>query len=194
MVSIFFDLDGVLCHFVRGVLKKHSREDVPIMSVPWGLEAHLAIEPVLFWGALDREFTEALEPYEDGMALLRHAESLVGPENIGILTSPWNTPGCWEGKKAWVTKHLPGYERRLFTGAAKELFAGPTKILIDDRNENVYGFVKAGGYGILVPRPWNDDKANCLPDGSFDVEVLKEYVSEDVETATKIQDRISATL
>lgn len=171
MLSIFFDLDGVLCHFVRGALKAHGREDVPHREIPWGLEAHLGIEPKVFWDKLDHMFAAELEPYADGMALLKEAERLVGAENIGILSSPWDTPGCFEGKKAWIAKHLPDYSRRFFTGSAKHLFAGPTKILVDDHNPNIDKFREAGGAGLLIPRPWNTAKSECCSEGMFSVQL-----------------------
>ena len=188
-VSIFFDLDGVLAHFVRGALKKHGREDVPVVSVPWGIEAHLGIAPEVFWSALDREFVETLEPYADGLELFKAAETVVGSDNIGILSSPWDTPGCFEGKRAWVAKHLPGYEKRFFTGAAKEMFAGPGKMLVDDRNENVDRFRSKHGCAVLVPRPWNRRHFVCDGEGHFQVsKVVTELATEALSADRLVRD------
>ena len=167
--TVFFDIDGCLADFVGGALKIHNREDVKHADVPWGMEAHLGITPEAFWSPLDYGFWANLGKLEDGFGLLAVAEQLVGPENIGLLTSPCRTAGCAEGKIDWVKKHLPQYSRHLFIGSAKQLFAGPSKILVDDHNANVDRFAQAGGNVVLVPRPWNDCKQYTRPDGSFDV-------------------------
>jgi hypothetical protein len=46
---------------------------------------------------------------------------------------------------------------------AKASVAGPGKILIDDKNENIDEWEAAGGIGILYPRPWNRLAGNPLP-------------------------------
>ena len=65
-------------------------------------------------------------------------------------------PGSCTGKALWVQSHLPEYSKRfIISTAPKSLLAKPDTLLIDDKDENVEEFVKAGGYGILVNRPWN---------------------------------------
>ncbi len=171
-LAVFVDLDGVLCDFVRGALAAHGRADVPEASVAWGIESQLGIEPAAFWGRLGFDFWAGLEPYPDGFALLRRAEELVGPERIGLLTSPCDTAGCVDGKRAWVVRHLPGYARRLFVGSAKELFAGPSKVLVDDHDANVDRFLAAGGFTFQPPRPWNRLAVGCYAGtAAFNVEL-----------------------
>jgi len=66
-------------------------------------------------------------------------------------------PESYTGKALWVQKHLPEYSKRLIvTPVPKSEFAHRDILLIDDKDENVEGFVKAGGNAILVPRPWNE--------------------------------------
>lgn len=166
---VFFDLDGVLADFVSGALRHHNRTDVSPASVVWGIEKQLGLDPAAFWAPLSFEFWANLEPYADGMELLRAAEGLVGSGNIGLLTSPCDTEGCVEGKRAWVKRHLPAYSRRLMVGPAKELFAGPTKILVDDHDVNCDKFVLSGGRAVQPPRPWNSFSSECKEDGGFDV-------------------------
>ena len=166
---IFFDMDGVVCDFVGGALALHGRTDVPVASVPWGIEAHLGLEPAEFWRHMGFAFWAGLAPLPDGFRLLDHALALVGAERIGLLTSPCDTPGCVDGKRAWVERHLPGLKRRLFVGSAKELFAGPHKVLVDDHDANVDRFAAAGGSVIQPARPWNRHKALCVRGHEFDV-------------------------
>lgn len=164
----FFDMDGVLANFVGGALRHHGREDVCHGQIVWGIEAQLGITPEVFWANLGFDFWANLEPYADGFELLRQAEAIVGVDSIGLLTSPCETAGCVDGKRAWVAKHMPAYRRRLFVGSAKELFASPGKVLVDDNDHNCDKFVAAGGRIVMPPRPWNRRKAEACPKGTFD--------------------------
>lgn len=166
---IFVDLDGVLCGFVQGVLRHHGRTDIPISSVRWNIETQLGITAEQLWGDKGFDFWVNLDPLPDGMELLRLVEGLVGVEQIGLLSSPCDTVGCREGKQQWVNKHLPQYRKRLFLGSAKELFAGPTKVLVDDYDGNAQRFYRAGGWSILPARPWNCARDRCDENGNFDV-------------------------
>ncbi|HET6576477.1 MAG TPA: hypothetical protein VFG68_22950 [Fimbriiglobus sp.] len=167
---IFFDLDGVLADFVSGALDCHGAE-LAIPDVRWDFCSQIGFDgpnDQRFWADLGYDFWRSLDPYPDGFALLRFAEELVGPERIGLLTSPCDTEGCVEGKRAWVAERLPEYRKRLFIGSAKHLFAGPSKVLVDDHDANADAFRAAGGEVYQPARPWNRYRAYCLPDGSFD--------------------------
>lgn len=167
---IFFDIDGVLANFVAGALGLHGKS-LPILDVRWDFLTQVGFDGVndpAFWSPMGQEFWANLATYSDGMDFLRYAEALVGKESVGLLTSPCDTEGCVEGKRAWVARHLPEYKRRLFVGAAKHLFAGPGKILIDDHDANADAFRAAGGEAYQPARPWNRFRPYCLPDGSFD--------------------------
>lgn len=174
--AAFFDLDGLLADFVRGIFAIHGNNGLAITDVRWGLEAQLGIDPVKFWEPLGYEFWKGLQPYEDGMKLLQATEWIVGPQNIGLLTSPCQTKGCIDGKRAWVKEHLDDYSGRLFVGSAKHLFAGPGKILVDDNTDNVNKFTAAGGRSVLVPRPWNVRSSEVDENGHFDYAVPLEQI------------------
>ena len=183
---VFFDLDGVLADFVRGALALH-RAELPMTDVTWGFPGQIGFDgesDPTFWEPMGRSFWYGLAPLADGFALLRSAEGFVGPENIGILSSPCFTDGCADGKLEWVRKHLPLYRRRVFIGPAKYLVAGPGKILVDDNNDNADKFAAAGGLSVLVPRPWNRRKAECLADGSFPFGLLHSELRRLVPGAT----------
>jgi hypothetical protein len=168
---IFFDLDGVLADFVGGALALHGKE-LPRDEVQWDFYSQIGFDgpsDPRFWGPMGHEFWAGLSVLPDGLCLLRTAERLVGAENIAFLSSPCETAGCADGKRAWVRRHFPDYARRLFLGSAKHLFAGPGKILVDDHDKNTGAFGGAGGLYVLVPRPWNVNRTECHPGGSFDV-------------------------
>jgi hypothetical protein len=83
------------------------------------------------------------------------AEDTFG-DNVCILTSPCRTAGCTDGKLDWVAKHFPSFQRRVLLGSAKHFCAHPKALLVDDHDENVAEFRRAGGVGLLVPQPWNE--------------------------------------
>lgn len=170
---VYFDLDGVLADFVGGSIRAHGVADNPA-TTRWGdLENRLG--PAAFWGPLGFDFWSGLDIHPDGFELLEHVERIVGMERIGILTSPCDTDGCTDGKRAWVLKHLPDYYRRLFIGKDKSIHAAPNKLLIDDHDLNVDWFLEAGGWGVLIPRPWNRRHALVHPNVHFNVPaVLRE--------------------
>jgi hypothetical protein len=181
---VFFDIDGVLADFVRGSFRRHG-VSLPIAVVRWDFDQQLGIEPAAFWGAFDREFWATLDPMPDGFALLRAAERMLPAEQVGLLTSAAGQPGCVDGKRDWVARHLPDYLPRMFTGTAKHLVAGPGKVLVDDRTENADGFFTAGGKSLLVPRPWNGRGYLCDREGGFDVAAAVDDLRGELCRATR---------
>jgi FMN phosphatase YigB (HAD superfamily) len=174
----FFDLDGVLADFVSGALRLHGRTDFPYADIRWGIEEQLGIEPAKFWAPMGSEFWAGLPLYDDGHAAFSLVARTVGPENVALLSSPCETPGCLDGKRAWVAKHLPEFRKRLFLGGAKHLFAGPGKVFVDDHDANVDAFRAAGGKAVQVPRPWNRRRDETLLDGRFDAVKLYGEVTD----------------
>lgn len=171
--AVYFDLDGVLADFVRGAMREHSKS-MPMRDVRWNFWEQLGMTEEEFWPSLGRDFFAHLNPLDDGMNLLRMVENIVPSNSIGILTSAADVRGCADGKRDWVAKHLPQYLPRLtvcqsskIAPAQKELHAGPDKLLIDDHTANVNAWVKGGGFGVLVPRPWNVRDFDCDTYGDF---------------------------
>lgn len=183
---IFFDLDGVLADFVGGAFRHHGRS-VPMAEVRWDFPQQIGFSGTWvpeFWSSLGHDFWADLDPLEDGFRLLQKAEKAVGREAIGLLSSPCDTVGCAEGKREWVSKHLPEYRKRLFLGSTKELFASEAKVLIDDHDPNCDRFVAAGGRSLLVPRPWNEHRDHCDEHGRF----CPEKVGESLERLLNVQE------
>lgn len=156
---VFVDLDGVLADFVGGVCRKFGKPDPytrPEAQGEWGIEKLLGIEPAAFWEPLGEEFWANLSPTHDWHSILSAAVAAAGdPANVALLTSPCETPGCLEGKKAWIANWLPEYRRSTIFCSRKDLIAGPGKVLIDDSDANVRAWEGAGGTAVLVPRHWN---------------------------------------
>ena len=66
-----------------------------------------------------------------------------------LLSAPSRENSSRIGKKLWVEKHLPGVELILRSAKHKKDLAEPDAILIDDREDNIIGWIERGGIGIL---------------------------------------------
>lgn len=166
---LLVDMDGVLVDFHGGAYRHFGWE--PPAKMSWDFFLDHGVSAAEFWGALDASFWAGLQPTAEFGDLLAGLEALVGPERIGLLSSPSRTGGSLQGKADWVRRHMPAYSRRLLLGAAKHFVAGPNKLLIDDLESNVTSFRAHGGAAVLVPRDWNARSAEA-PGNRFDVGAL----------------------
>lgn len=183
--AVFFDIDGVLADFVLGAMLRHGRTDIPYEHIRWQLWDQFHVGYGDFWAAFDREFWAGLRPYKDGFNLLAQAEEMVGPEKIALLTVAGDAYGSMDGKRDWVAEHLPAYSDRLFNTLDKGAYAEPNTILVDDRDEFVDSFGKAGGWVVHVPRPWNLRREDTIGGGRFSVPQVREELAEVVRLASR---------
>jgi len=65
------------------------------------------------------------------------------------LSAPSEKNESRVGKHKWVKRELPGFHLILRSPEHKKDFAAPNSILIDDREDNIDSWKKAGGIGIL---------------------------------------------
>jgi len=156
-MKIFLDLDGVLVDFNGGVQKWYNITFTEEEQNVWeyDLKSH-GFDHDAFWQGLGYDFWKNLEWTLEGKEIFSLVQAY--NENITIMTAPpWSSPGAVDGKKEWMKKnlHYIWKKRRFAFTSRKDLFAHPGAILIDDKEENIDEFRKAGGYGILVPRQWN---------------------------------------
>lgn len=172
--TIFLDMDGVLVDFAGGALQAHNKE-LDYENISWGFYEQVGLTEAEFWKPLGYDFWRTLSWTMEGKLLLTALEQLVGEENVILLTSPCETPGCIDGKMAWIKREMPSYTRRFLIGPPKYALAAPGKVLVDDYPGNINKYVKAGGHGVLVPRPWNDLN-NLAHKTGFDVTDVLERV------------------
>lgn len=66
-----------------------------------------------------------------------------------LLSAPSRNNDSRVGKFDWVQRELPGVELILRSASRKREFAAPNHILIDDRPDNIQGWIEDGGEGIL---------------------------------------------
>jgi len=156
--TIFLDMDGVLANFRKGIHNAFNKPyDYPTLSDKWTFWDDW---PDVTFDMVDSvctaEFWTDLEWMYDGRDILRALMDKPGLDKIYLLTTPMPNLESASGKMMWVNDNLPVYlKRTIITQAPKHLLARPDTLLIDDKDENVDGFCKTGGHGILVPRPWN---------------------------------------
>jgi hypothetical protein len=53
------------------------------------------------------------------------------------------------GKRVWVKNNLAGTKLILSSASTKKQYSGKNHILIDDRADNIQGWISEGGIGIL---------------------------------------------
>lgn len=159
----FLDMDGVLADFVDGISRAHNRPNpfndpkVRGGSV-WEITEVWGISEEEFWKPSNNaEFWAGLKETPEASQLVQLATELFG-DNIAMLTAPSESEWCLPGKKTWMMNHFPKlYNRMIFTNAgSKKFLAGEGRILVDDRDQNIQQWIKAGGTGVICPRPWND--------------------------------------
>lgn len=157
MKTVLLDLDGVLIDFQKRCLEMHNATidwKNPDNFGQFDMAKILGISQNEFWKPINTvEFWESLEWMEDGKEILEMCESYTS--DICLLTSPSAKTSACYGKANWIHKHMPKYKRKFLIGAPKEFCAHRDAILIDDKNTNVDNFKHHGGWGLLLPRPWN---------------------------------------
>jgi PAS domain-containing protein len=135
---IFCDLDGVITDFNKGYLNLTGIKLSPI--------EHRSDSK--FWEPIEKagyDFWNNLEWMEDGRTLW----DFISPYKPIILSAPSRQVESRIGKKDWVERELPGTQLILRSAKHKKDFAAPDAILIDDREDNINGWVESGGIGIL---------------------------------------------
>jgi hypothetical protein len=156
--TIFCDMDGVLVDFdegykqLTGVTTQHA--DSQGKDEFWKLFRDSLKEK----GISERSYWENLDWMPDGKQLWDYIKQY----NPYVLTAPsvnMNIPfedrykldnnESMQGKTEWAQR-LPNLRKLYFRSAGRKAdFAGPNKILIDDRADTIQKWNNAGGIGIL---------------------------------------------
>lgn len=151
-MHILLDCDGVLADFVGGAARVHERSP-EILS--WDFWLEWGMEPGEFWAPLaTREFWLSLRPYRWATELLDSLRA-VGDVTVCTTALHLNTGECVGAKLDWLESYFAIHPSDVVIGRKKWLMAGKDTVLIDDCDENVGRFWRAGGSAILFPQPWN---------------------------------------
>ncbi len=135
--KIYCDMDGVLTDFDSAYYELT------------GIDlAGRHLNDANFWEPIDKggvKFWSDMKWKSDGKELWSYIEKYQ-PE---LLSAPSRQNSSRVGKHEWVDNHLPGVTLLLRSAKHKKDFAQPNHILIDDREDNINGWVENGGVGIL---------------------------------------------
>jgi len=135
--KLYCDMDGVLVDFDKGY-KKLTGNDLD------GVHR----TDTDFWDPINKagyDFWINLEWMGDGKRLWKYIEK----HNPKLLSAPSRQEDSRVAKLDWVYNELPGVHLILRSAKHKKDFAGPNNILIDDRPDNIDGWIQSGGIGIL---------------------------------------------
>ena len=135
--KIFCDLDGVIVDFAKGYHKLTGTD----------LKGEFQNDEK-FWEPINKagyNFWINLEWKPDGKKLWNYIKKY----NPELLSAPSRQNDSRVGKHDWVKRELPGVHLILRSAKNKKEFASPNSILIDDRDENVEGWIQVGGIGIF---------------------------------------------
>lgn len=109
-----------------------------------------------FWSNCGYEVFADAPPSAECFGLLRYSVELVGVQDVFFCTKPSRNPQSAAGKLEWIRRNAPPQmQQQYHLTAHKYDLARPTRLLIDDSQDNVDEFRAAGGRAILWPRPWN---------------------------------------
>ncbi len=163
-MKLFLDMDGVLTDFTTGLMEAlhipYAYHAYPFEMNVWDFFPEIfARHGKTFDDCNDvctHEFWAKLPWMHDGQKILNTVLSKFNNDDVYLLTAPMPNLGSPSGKWEWIERNIPEFKKRtIITNVDKGLLAGPGRVLIDDKNENIDAFWAAGGHGILCPRPWN---------------------------------------
>ena len=135
--KIYCDMDGVLTNFEKAYFNLTGVD-----------LAGRHLNDKNFWDPINSagyEFWVNMEWMPDGKKLW----SVISKYNPDLLSAPSRSNDSRVGKFDWVQKELPGVPLILRSASRKREFAAPNHILIDDREDNINGWIEDGGEGIL---------------------------------------------
>jgi hypothetical protein len=135
--KIFCDMDGVITNFDKAY---HKLTGIEIGG------SHVSDSG--FWDPINkagRDFWVNMEWMSDGKKLW----DVISKHNPTLLSAPSRSNESRVGKFDWVQRELPGVPLILRSASRKREFASPNHILIDDREDNIKGWIEDGGEGIL---------------------------------------------
>lgn len=165
---IFLDLDDVCNTLAMYILHTHGINISPADYAEYPIECGYDIVAAAnllgsqqytipdFWASVTQKQWASVPESEIFPWILDGCENLVGRANIYIATSPMMAPESLAGKLEWIHAHFPLWTHRQYVITPhKYLLARQDALLIDDNSDNIRAFVRNGGVGLLVPRPWN---------------------------------------
>jgi FMN phosphatase YigB (HAD superfamily) len=134
--KIYCDMDGVLVDFDKGY-KELTGKDIKGQH----------FDDTNFWEPINKagkKFWVDLEWATDGKELWEYIKKY----KPKLLSAPSRQDDSRVGKHEWVERELSGVPLLLRSAKHKKDLADTDSILIDDRIDNIEGWIEKGGKGI----------------------------------------------
>lgn len=166
---IYLDLDDVLNNMTFTILddlgcnlntstakypREHRPRIAPIANALLGANIYTDgfIDRLVFVPTL----WERIKLSSHALELVKLCATLVGRDNVFILSASTGNPDFNAAKEKWINENLPEWlhNQTIFT-KCKSCCAAADALLIDDSPANTVSFRQAGGQAVLFPRPWN---------------------------------------
>jgi len=144
--EIYLDMDGVLADFFSEYAKMAGVPDGTYRDIP-----PAKVDPTLD-KMIGTDFFSRLPMFPNVPQLLKLVLSYT--DHYSICSSPLRGDGSnsEKHKRIWIAKHLNPLPKDIIITGNKPKWAtqpdGTPNILIDDRGQNIRGWIAAGGYGI----------------------------------------------
>lgn len=164
---IYFDMDGVLADFLGGIEGDEgvvaARERIDVLFGDRDIEVGEFRKALKRLG--DAKWKASMKPgFFSGLRVLPGAYEMLEIASVitgnlpHILTAPphMNRDRVVKEKRKWMRQHFDGMYDRFIGDREKWKYADSRSILIDDKIENINGWIENGGIGILYgdPRDW----------------------------------------
>ena len=167
-LKVILDMDGVIADFTAGMCATNGIPfDPNNYRFPIGLWDYVCYMERVFgleWSKVSEQCSNPQFWFD--LPLIPGAkklyEALCVDYDVSFMTkTTGDVSEAFDGKRAWLEKHgfaTPHDKRMLLLehGESKGDYARDDAVLIDDMDANVQDFIKAGGHGIVIPRPWNN--------------------------------------
>lgn len=175
-MKCFIDLDGVLADFCGSLRSIYQFPDFENRPYKFDLFDEFELDKDDFWNnKATVDFWANLSILPKAQEIVKLCSNAFGAHNLCFLSSPGYGSAAAraiEGKQIWINKHFYELRKQVLFGSAKHFCANPHAVLIDDYDKNIEEFNVAGGWGILVPRPYNKHW-----NVNFDeIQMIKEFI------------------
>ena len=147
--DVYVDMDGVLTNF-EGRFEQFAGVTPDEFMSQKTIQVGEKKANEEFWNLVDKQigvrFWAGIPWMPEGEELYKYIKKY----KPTILTSPSREESSRIGKGVWVKRNMSGTPVKFgYKADGKAKFAGPNKILIDDRADNISAWKAAGGIGIL---------------------------------------------